>query len=114
VLAERRVLTEDDAYELHAFLIASADTALVEPAFYGPRRLLDAAQRLAASMNGHVAPERQAWLADFVAEADQEKAWTRRDPARFQRFIASSARGIAGELKQRAGLPTNASPEEEA
>lgn len=113
-MTTRRVLTEDDAYELLAFLIASADTALVEPAFYGPRRLLDAAQRLAASMSGQVAPEQQEWLAEFVAAADQEKGWTRRDPERFQRFIASSAGGIAGELKQRAGLPRIAGAEEEA
>ncbi|MDQ3413311.1 MAG: DUF6092 family protein [Chloroflexota bacterium] len=108
------MLTEDDAYELLAFLIASADTALVEPAFYGPRRLLDAAQRLAASMSDHVAPEHQAWLAEFVAAADQEKGWSRRDPARFQRFIASSAGGVAGELKQRAALPSIAGAEVDA
>lgn len=110
-MTEQRVLAEDDAYELLAFLIASADTALVEPAFYGPRRLLDAAQRLAAGMSDQVAPDRQAWLAEFVAEAEQAKGLARRDPERFQRFIADSARGVAGELKQRVGLPRIADEE---
>lgn len=105
-MAERRVISEDDAYELLAFLIASADTALVEPAFYGPRRLLDAAQRLAAAMSDHVAPEQRAWLAEFAADAGREAGWARRDPERFQRFIAGSARGIGEQLKQRTGLPT--------
>lgn len=110
-MTEQRVLSEDDAYELLAFLIASADTALVEPAFYGPRRLLDAAERLAAGMSDQVAPERKAWLAEFVAKADQAKGLARRDPERFQRFIAASARGVAGELKQHAGLPQVADEE---
>ena len=111
-MTERRVLTEDDAYELLAFLIASADTALVEPAFYGPRRLLDAAQRLAAGMSGQVEPEQQAWLAAFAADADQAAGLARRDPERFQRFIAGSARGVAGELKQRAASPRVAAGED--
>jgi hypothetical protein len=106
------VLTEDDAYELLAFLIASADTALVEPAFYGPRRLLDAAKRLAAAMSGQVGPEQRAWLAEFVADADQAAGMARRDPERFQRFIAGSARGVAGELKQRAVSPRVAAGED--
>ena len=110
-MTKQRVLSEDDAYELLAFLIASADTALVEPAFYGPRRLLDAAQRLAAGMTDQVAPDRQAWLTEFVAEAGQAAGLARRDPGRFQRFIAGSARGVAGELKQRTGLPKAAAGE---
>jgi hypothetical protein len=105
------VVSEDDAYELLAFLIASADTALVEPAFYGPRRLLDAAQRLAAAMSDHVAPDQRAWLAEFAADAGREAGFARRDPERFRRFIAGSARGVGGQLKQRAGLPSIAAEE---
>jgi hypothetical protein len=41
------VLTEDEALELLAFLIAAARTQLDEAAEYGPLRMLTAAGRLA-------------------------------------------------------------------
>ena len=62
-MGERCALTEDDAYDLLAYLITGAEIGVVEPAFYGPRRLLDAAARLAAAMSGQAQPDQRAWLA---------------------------------------------------
>ena len=50
------VMTEDDALELLAFLVAAARTQIDEPPEYAPLRLLTAAQRLGDSMIERVSP----------------------------------------------------------
>ncbi|MEA2531626.1 MAG: hypothetical protein QOF01_1803 [Thermomicrobiales bacterium] len=101
-MSNRTVLSEEDAYELLAYLIASAETQLVEPAFYGPRRLIEAAAQLAEGISPRVAEADQAWLSQFTREASEKKGWARRDPQGFKTFLQESSAGIAGELKRRA------------
>lgn len=48
-----RVLTEDEALELLAYLVTSARTQVDEAAEYGPMRLLTAARRLGAAIAAH-------------------------------------------------------------
>jgi hypothetical protein len=99
-LSEPYLVAEDDAYQLLAYLIASAEIGIVEPAFYGPRRLLDAAARLAGAMAGQARPEQRPWLAAFAQEATEAMALARRQPDEFEEFLHAAARGIATQLKQ--------------
>jgi hypothetical protein len=100
-LPERAVLAEDDAYELLAYLIAGAEIGLVEPAFYGPRRLLDAAARLAGAMAARVGDDPGEWLADFSGRAGQAMGLARRRPEELEAFLHQAAREIAAELMRR-------------
>lgn len=43
---QRVMVTEDDVFELVAFLVTSARLCVDEPKLYGPLRLVDAASRL--------------------------------------------------------------------
>jgi hypothetical protein len=101
---DRSLLSADEAYELLAFLITSAENQLVEPAFYGPRRLVDAAAQLVAAISPHVPEPDRTWLAYFLDEANQKAGWARRNPAGFKSFLEESSAGVARELKRRAGL----------
>jgi hypothetical protein len=101
-LSDRLVLSEDDAYELLAYLVASAETQLVEPAFYGPRRLIEAAAQLAEGMMANLDEADSPWLSLFTREAGEKKGWARRDPEGFKAFLQQSSAGVAGELKRRA------------
>jgi hypothetical protein len=100
-LSEGRLLTEDDAYELLAYLITGAEIAVVEPAFYGPRRLLDGAARLALAMAGQTDEGQRAWLENFATDANEAMALARQRPEEFEAFLHEAARGIATELKRR-------------
>jgi hypothetical protein len=50
------VMTEDEALELLAFLVAAARTQIDEPPEYAPLRLLTAAQRLGDAIIERVSP----------------------------------------------------------
>jgi hypothetical protein len=104
-VSDRRLLSEDDAYDLLAYLITGAEIGQVEPAFYGPRRLLDAASRLADAMAGQVGEEDRVWLAEFAREAKDAMGLARRRPVEFEAFLHESAKALAEELKRR-GMPS--------
>jgi hypothetical protein len=103
-LSDRTVLPEDAAYDVLAYLIASAETLLVEPSFYGPRRLIDAAAQLAEAIAPQVAEDDRVWLSKFVEEAGIKSGWARRDPDGFAGFLKASSIGVARELKRRAAV----------
>jgi hypothetical protein len=103
-LSERCALTEDDAYDLLAYLITGAEIGVVEPAFYGPRRLLDAAARLALAMAEQSPPDQRTWLTAFSTDANQAMALARRQPEEFETYLHEAAEAIATELKRRVGL----------
>jgi hypothetical protein len=58
------VLTEAEALEFFAFLLASARTQLDDPALYASMRLLTAAEELREFIRERVSPETQALLAE--------------------------------------------------
>lgn len=103
-MSERLLVAEDDAYAVLAYLLTSAEIALDEPAFYGPRRMLDGAARLATAMAGQADAEQRAWLQGFAAEANTAMALARRSPDEFESYLHEAARSLAGELKRRSGL----------
>lgn len=115
-MSEQCLVTEDDAYDLLAYLITGAEIGVVEPAFYGPRRMLDGAARLAVAMAGRASGEQRDWLSAFATDANQAMALARRRPEEFEAFLHEAARATATELKRRIG-PTDdraSSPEEAA
>ena len=56
------VLTEDQAFELLAFLFSAAEISLIEPTYYGTFRLVDAASRLIGFMLEHDPEHRREFL----------------------------------------------------
>lgn len=94
--------SEDEAFELLAFLVTSARLLPEEPVDYGPARLLTAAYRLSSIVGprSRVSGEFFRRLADDIAQ------WLSRrnaDPAGFQAFLEDSCRKIAREAVRRAG-----------
>ena len=98
------VLSEEDAFELLAFLITSARGCINEPETYGTFRLIDAASR----MIGFVLESGQAEDAEFLRglkdEIDQRKLWLMTDEEAYFQFLRDVTRKIARQLKVRAGI----------
>ena len=67
-MADRNVLSEDQAIELLAFLLTAARCLLDEPADYGSMRLLDAAERLCLFAGKEVSPDAQDLFVQIVEE----------------------------------------------
>ncbi len=98
------VLSEEDAFELLAFLITSARGCIDEPETYGTFRLIDAASR----MIGFILESGQAEDAEFLRrlkdEIDQKKLWLMTDEEGYFQFLRDVTRKIARQLKVRAGI----------
>lgn len=96
-MANDGALTEQDALELMAYLLSSAELTLVEPDLYGVFRLLDAAGRLAERVVANK-PEAAPIFARLHAEIEQKKGWMMWDPPGFRAFAADLPRAVAEEL----------------
>jgi hypothetical protein len=98
--AEQMVLTEEQAFDLLAFLFSSAEICLVEPTYYGTFRLIDAASRLMGYMLEHD-PERSAeFVRRFKEEVDTKKGWMMWDREAYYDFLRSAPAVVAAELKR--------------
>jgi hypothetical protein len=94
------VLTEDEAFDLLAFLFSSAEICLVEPTYYGTFRLVDAASRLMGYMLAHD-PERSAeFLHRFKEEVDTKKVWMMWDREAYYDFLRAAPATVAAEMKR--------------
>ena len=94
------VLTEDQAFELLAFLVSSAEISLVEPTYYGTFRLVDAASRLMGFMLEHD-PERSGeFLQRFKEEVDTKKVWMMWDREAYDDFLRGAPAVVAAEVKR--------------
>ena len=92
-MSEKRMLSEDEVFEMISYLVASAQGLLNEPAAYGSLRLIDAAGRLAGfAMNG-ASEEAESFLEELRAVMS--------NPNAYATFLDGSVRKIALELKQR-------------
>jgi hypothetical protein len=96
---QQRVLTEEQAYELLAHLVASADICRVEPGFYGSFRLLDAASRLSGFLLAGGVRDR--WLQQFHQEVQAKKNWMMWDREAYLAFLPEAARSVAAEMMRR-------------
>ena len=99
---ERLVLSEDDVFEVIAFLVTAARLLLEEPIDYGPARLLTAAQRLCA----FAAPRSEVSRSFFsrLAEEIVPRVSSRNsDRDGFRAFLEESCRSIGREAARRVG-----------
>jgi hypothetical protein len=87
-------LTEQEAFELIAYLVSSAELTLIEPELYGVFRLLDAAGRLAERVAAN-RPDADPIFARLHAEIEQKKGWMMWDPPGFRAFAAELPRTVA-------------------
>lgn len=99
-LGQRPALTEDQALDLLAFLVSSAETCTFDPIDYGQMRLVSAAQQVMHAMlgNGLGTPWLEALQQDVAARADSIM-WDREG---YEQFIAATTANIAAELRRRA------------
>lgn len=70
-MAEKKMLTEDQAIELFTFLVVSARTQLADPHHYASMRLLTAAEMLRDFLADHVSPETQKLLNATVDRSER-------------------------------------------
>jgi hypothetical protein len=101
-VAERPcAVREDQAWELLAYLTASAELCTTEPHYYGTFRLIEAASRLIAFM---LADSEAAanWLRDFKSEIDEKKLWMLRDRDAYFAFLREAAATLATHMSTEA------------
>jgi hypothetical protein len=94
------VLTEEQAFDILAFLFSSAEICLVEPTYYGTFRLIDAASRMMGHMLAHD-PERSGeFLRRFKEEVDTKKVWMMWDREAYYDFLREAPAVVAAEVKR--------------
>jgi hypothetical protein len=101
-MSERTVVNEEEAFELLAHLVASAELCIREPYYYGTFRLIDAASKLMGFMLQNGGDGDRAWLESFKQDVDTKKEWMMWDREGYFEFLRSATGSVAGELKRRA------------
>jgi hypothetical protein len=105
-MSERTVVNEEQAYELLAHLVASAELCIKEPYYYGTFRLIDAASKLMGFMLENQPDGDRSWLESFKQEVDAKKEWMMWDREGYFEFLRGATGSVAGELKHRATTPS--------
>ena len=96
----KAALTEDQAIELIAYLLSSAQGLLKEPQDYAVLRMATAADRLAAMWAPRTAGDLGRFLEDLSARMPVESAATQGgDIAAFERFLAEKIGELARIVK---------------
>lgn len=99
-MAESLVLTEREALDIIAFLVASAEISTYEPTYYGSFRLIDAASRLMAHMQKHDLPLTGEFVAGLKAHIDEKKTMMMFDRPAWVEFLKENPAIVASELKR--------------
>ena len=89
------ILTRQQADELIAFLLSSAEVTLKDPIHYGPLRLVDAVSRLVGFMEMNGAVVEGDFLAELKDEIDVKKQWCMWDKLGFYNFSRETPRTMA-------------------
>ncbi|HUY99521.1 MAG TPA: DUF6092 family protein [Thermomicrobiaceae bacterium] len=98
-------VSEEQAFELLAHLVASAELCITEPYYYGTFRLIDAASKLAGFLLAGPGDGSREWLEHFKTEVDAKKEWMMWDREGYFDFLRAASGDVAGELKRRVGRP---------
>ena len=98
------MVTEDDVFELLAFLVTSARLCVDEPKLYGTFRLVDAASRLIGFALKSDQLEDKQPLQQLKDEIDEKKFLLTTDQEGYVKFLDDLTRKVARELKERAGV----------
>jgi len=93
----RCAVREEQAWELLAYLTASAELCTTEPHYYGTFRLIEAASRLIGFMliDSESGPD---WLRDFKSEIDEKKLWMLRDRDAYFEFLRAASARLADRV----------------
>jgi hypothetical protein len=94
------VLTEEQAFDILAFLFSSAEICLVEPTYYGTFRLVDAASRMMGHMLAHDPQRSGDFLRRFKEEVDTKKVWMMWDREAYYEFLREAPAEVAAEVKR--------------
>ena len=108
------VLTEDQAFDLLAFLVSSAEICLVEPTYYGTFRLVDAASRLMGYMLEHDPERSREFLERFKEDVDTKKVWMMWDRESYYDFLRDAPAVVAAEVRRREETAPPATGEDKA
>lgn len=92
-------LTQEEALELLAYLLSSAQGCIREPADYGVYRLVTAAERLAAAWAPRTSGELTDYLQNLAMQTPTQAARMDTDLAGFQTFLADQIQKLAWETK---------------
>jgi hypothetical protein len=103
-MEQRMMVTEDDVFELLAFLVTSARLCVDEPKLYGTFRLVDAASRLIGFVLESERLEDKQPLQQLKDEIDEKKFLLTTDQEGYVKFLDDLTRKIARELKERTGV----------
>ena len=100
--ARQIAVSEEQAYELLAHLVCSADVCTFEPHYYGTFRLLDAASRLMGYMLENGTNGSRPWLEAFKREVDRKKLWLLSDRDAYGAFLGEVGGEVGAVLRRRA------------
>ena len=101
-MTERTVVSEEDLYEILAFLFSSAHLLVNEPHLYGTFRLVDAASRLMGfALNSGQLDDAQ-FLSQLKDDVDEKKFLMMTDEKTYFELLERATRAMAKEMKRRA------------
>jgi hypothetical protein len=103
-MEQRMMVTEDDVFELLAFLATSARLCVDEPKLYGTFRLVDGASRLLGLVLKSDQMEDRQSLQQLKDEIDEKKFLLTTDQEGYLKFLDDLTRKVARELKERASV----------
>jgi hypothetical protein len=98
--SEPKLLSEEDLYEMLAFLFSSAHLLIDEPRLYGTIRLLDAASRLMGfALDGTQLQDDQ-FLRQLKEDLDERKFLLLTDEEAYCQYLGELTLTIARQMKQ--------------
>jgi len=101
-MSQRMVVSEEDLYEVLAFLFSSAHILVQEPHLYGTFRLIDAASRLVAFALESGQLEDEQFLRELKEDVDERKLLLMTDEEAYFELLEDATRKMAKEMKRRA------------
>lgn len=101
-MTEHMVVSEEDLYEILAFLFSSAHLLVNEPHLYGTFRLIDAATRLIGFALEGGELEDDEFLRQLKEDVDSRKLLLMTDEETYFQLLEDATREIAKEMKRRA------------
>ncbi len=101
-MSQSMVISEDDLFEVLAFLFSSAHLLVDEPHLYGTFRLIDAASRLMGFALESGQLEDEQFLRGLKEDVDTRKFLLMTDEETYFQLLEDATRRMAKEMKRRA------------
>jgi len=101
-MTDHMVVSEEDLYEILAFLFSSAHLLVNEPHLYGTFRLIDAATRLIGFALEGGELEDDKFLRQLKEDVDARKLLLMTDEETYFQLLEDATREMAKEMKRRA------------